>query len=126
VPDKLEAKETPEAAFFQVSALVVAGYALVSRTPDGTSGLTTEIAAVAVFLLSAMTMLGYRELAIGLGVVTAAALAYKPLHGLVAKLGWDDVYVGVRLLVATFIILPLLPDRTWIRGRRSTPTPSFR
>ena len=45
--------------------------------------------------------------------MTAAALAYKqPLHGLVAKLGWDDVYAGVRLLIATFIILPLLPDRT--------------
>jgi hypothetical protein len=29
-----------------------------------------------------MTMLGYRELAIGLGAVTATALAYKqPLHG---------------------------------------------
>ena len=60
-----------------------------------------------------MTMLGHRELAIGLGVVTAAVLAYKqPLHGLVAKLGWDDVFAGVRLLIATFIILPLLPDRT--------------
>ena len=66
-----------------------------------------------VCLLGAMTMLGHRELAIGLGVVTAAVLAYKqPLHGLVAKLGWDDVYAGVRLLIATFIILPLLPDRT--------------
>ena len=101
------------AAFLPVSALVFAGYWLVSRAQDGAFGLTTEIAAVAVFLLGAMTMLGHRELAIGLGVVTAAALAYKqPLHGLVAKLGWDDVYAGVRLLVATFIILPLLPDRT--------------
>jgi uncharacterized membrane protein (DUF4010 family) len=27
-------------------------------------------------------------------------------------LGWDDVYAGVRLLIATFIVLPLLPDRT--------------
>jgi uncharacterized membrane protein (DUF4010 family) len=45
--------------------------------------------------------------------VTAAVLAYKqPLHGLVAKLGWDDVFAGERLLIATFIILPLLPDRT--------------
>ena len=102
-----------QAAFLPVSALVVAGYALVSRVRDGTVGLTTEIAAVAAFFLGAMTMLGHRELAIGLGVVTAAALAYKqPLHRLVAKLGWDDVYAGVRLLVATFIILPLLPDRT--------------
>jgi uncharacterized membrane protein (DUF4010 family) len=101
------------AAFLPVSALVVAGYFQISRASDRTLGLTTEIAAVAVFLLGAMTMLGYRELALGLGVVTAAALAYKqPLHGLVAKLGWDDVYAGVRLLVATFIILPLLPDRT--------------
>ncbi len=56
---------------------------------------------------------GHRELAIARGVVTTAALAYKQaLHGPVAKLGWDDVYAGVRLLVATFIILPLLPDRT--------------
>jgi uncharacterized membrane protein (DUF4010 family) len=101
------------AAFLPVSALLFASYSLIARTQGGGIGLTTEIAAVAVFLLGAMTMLGHRELAIGLGVVTAAALAYKqPLHGLVAKLGWDDVYAGVRLLVATFIILPLLPDRT--------------
>jgi uncharacterized membrane protein (DUF4010 family) len=59
-----------------------------------------------------LVMLGDQELAIGLGVVTAAVLAYKqPLHGFVEKLGWDDVYAGVRLLIATFIALPLLPDR---------------
>ena len=101
------------ATLMPVATLVFAGYWLVTKAQPGSFGLTTEIAAVAVFLLGAMTMLGHRELAIGLGVVTAAALAYKqPLHGLVAKLGWDDVYAGVRLLVATFIILPLLPDRT--------------
>ncbi len=39
-------------------------------------------------------------------------LAYKqPLHGFVEKLGWDDVYAGLRLLIATFIALPLLPNR---------------
>lgn len=59
-----------------------------------------------------MVMLGYSELAIGLGVVTAAVLAYKqPLHGFVDKLGWDDVYAGLRLLIATFIALPLLPNQ---------------
>jgi uncharacterized membrane protein (DUF4010 family) len=57
-------------------------------------------------------MLGYSELTIGLGVVTAAVLAYKqPLHGFVDKLGWDDVYAGLRLLIATFIALPLLPNQ---------------
>jgi len=58
-----------------------------------------------------MVTLGYAVLAVGLGVVTAAVLAYKvPLHGFVAKLGWDDVYAGLRLLIATFIALPLLPN----------------
>ena len=64
-----------------------------------------------MFLLGAMVMYGYEPLAIGLGVVTAAVLAYKqPLHGFVEKLGWDDVYAGMRLLIATFIALPLLPN----------------
>jgi uncharacterized membrane protein (DUF4010 family) len=101
------------AAMLPVAGLVFAGYWLVTKAQPGSFGLTTEIAAVVVCLLGAMTMLGHRELAIGLGVVTAAVLAYKqPLHGLVDKLGWDDVFAGVRLLIATFIVLPLLPDRT--------------
>ena len=94
-----------------VGAFVVAGYYVTSRTSQNGKGLTTEIAAVIVFLLGAMVMYGYEPLAIGLGVVTAAVLAYKqPLHGFVEKLGWDDVYAGMRLLIATFIALPLLPN----------------
>jgi uncharacterized membrane protein (DUF4010 family) len=65
---------------------------------------------VAACLLGAMTTLGYRELAVGLGVAVAAVLAYKqPLHGLVHRLDREDVYAGLRLLIATFIVLPLLP-----------------
>jgi uncharacterized membrane protein (DUF4010 family) len=74
--------------------------------------MTTESAAITVCLLGAMATLGHRELAVALGIVTAAVLAYKqPLHGLVEKLNWDDIYAGLRLLIATFIVLPLLPDR---------------
>ena len=101
------------AALLIVGAVVVAGYFVTARSSQDGRGLTTEIAAVVVFLLGAMVMLGYETLAIGLGVVTAAVLAYKqPLHGFVEKLGWDDVYAGLRLLIATFIALPLLPDQT--------------
>ena len=99
------------ASLLTVGAYVVAGYYVTSRTSQNGKGLTTEVAAVIVFLLGAMVMFGYEPLAIGLGVVTAAVLAYKqPLHGFVEKLGWDDVYAGVRLLIATFIALPLLPN----------------
>ena len=99
------------AALLIVGALAVAGYLVTAPTTQDGKGLTTEVAAIVVFLLGAMVMLGHQALAIGLGVVTAAVLAYKqPLHGFVEKLGWDDVYAGVRLLIATFIALPLLPD----------------
>jgi uncharacterized membrane protein (DUF4010 family) len=94
-----------------VGAYVAVGYFVAARAEPDSTGLTTEVAAVIVFLLGAMVMLGQPELAIGLGVVTAAVLAYKqPLHGFVEKLGWDDIYAGVRLLIATFIALPLLPN----------------
>jgi uncharacterized membrane protein (DUF4010 family) len=93
-------------------APVIAGYVISARTDPDALGLTTELAAVAACLLGAMTTLGYRDLAVGLGVTVAAVLAYKqPLHGLVQRLDREDVYAGLRLLIATFIVLPLLPDR---------------
>jgi uncharacterized membrane protein (DUF4010 family) len=95
-----------------VALAVVVGYAVETRTRPGSLGLTTELAAIAVYLLGAMATLGHRELAVGLAIVTAAVLAYKqPLHGLVARIGWSDVFAGLRLMIATFIVLPLLPDR---------------
>jgi uncharacterized membrane protein (DUF4010 family) len=99
------------ASLLIVGAFVVVGYLTTAPVSQG-KGLTTEVAAMVVFLLGALVMFGQRELAIGLCVVTAAVLAYKqPLHGFVEKLGWDDVFAGLRLLIATFIALPLLPDR---------------
>jgi uncharacterized membrane protein (DUF4010 family) len=98
-------------ALLIAGAFVVAGYLAAARANPESTGLTTEVAAVVVFLLGAMVMLGHAELAIGLAVVTAAVLAYKqPLHGFVDRLGWDDVYAGLRLLIASFIALPLLPN----------------
>jgi uncharacterized membrane protein (DUF4010 family) len=99
------------AALIASLAPVLAGYVISARTQPDALGLTTELAAIAACLLGAMTTLGYRELAVGLGVAVAAVLAYKqPLHGLVQRLDREDVYAGLRLLIATFIVLPLLPD----------------
>jgi uncharacterized membrane protein (DUF4010 family) len=100
------------AALLIVGAFVAMGYLTAARVSQNGKGLTTEVAAIVVFLLGALVVFGERELAVGLGVITAAVLAYKqPLHGFVEKLGWDDVFAGLRLLIATFIALPLLPNR---------------
>lgn len=100
------------ATIVATAALVVAGHAAAARAHPNDIGLTTELAAVVTCLLGALATTGHRELAVGLGVGTAALLAYKqPLHDLVGRLGWEDVLVGLRLLLATFIVLPLLPEQ---------------
>lgn len=99
------------ATLLAVSAIIIAGYILQNRTQDDAIGLTSEIAAIAVCLLGAMVVIGYPSLAVALAVVTSAVLAYKqPLHGLVDRIGTDDIFAGIKLLIASFIILPLLPD----------------
>lgn len=96
-----------------VTVAVIAGYILENRVKPNSLGLTTEIAALAVFLLGGAVMYGYATLAVALGILTSAVLAFKqPLHGMVEKLGTEDIYAGLKLLIATFIVLPLLPDRT--------------
>jgi uncharacterized membrane protein (DUF4010 family) len=99
-------------ALLAVGAVIFAGYVLAARVRADSLGLTTEVAALAVFILAGMTLFGHAGVAVVLGIVTAAALAYKqPLHGFVARIGWDDLFAVLRLAVASFIVLPLLPDR---------------
>jgi uncharacterized membrane protein (DUF4010 family) len=95
-----------------VGAAVVASHVLLNRDQaEGAPGLTSEVAALAVCLLGAMVVVGDAALAVALGVVTSAVLAYKqPLHGLVERIGIEDLLVGIKLMIASFIVLPLLPD----------------
>jgi uncharacterized membrane protein (DUF4010 family) len=100
------------AALVAVTISIAAGYVITTLHKPSSLGITTETAAIAVFLLGAMTTLGFRGPAVALAIAMTAVLAYKqPLHGIVDKIGWDDIYAGVRLAIATFIVLPLLPDR---------------
>ena len=93
-----------------VAVSVVAAFVMENRVRPDALGLTTEIAAITVCLLGGAVMYGYAVLAVALAILTSAVLAFKqPLHGLVAKLGTDDIYAGLKLLIATFIVLPLLP-----------------
>ncbi len=98
------------AAILAVTALAIAGYVVQARSRPDAIGLTTETAAVSVSLLGAVCTAGHPELALVGGIAVSAFLAYKePLHGLVAKLAPDDISAGVKLLAASFIVLPLLP-----------------
>ena len=98
------------ATVIAVAAVVTIGYVLESRVKPDSLGLTTELAAITVCLLGGAVMYGYAEIAVGLAIVTSAILAFKqPLHQLVDKVGMDDIYAVLKLLIATFIVLPVLP-----------------
>jgi uncharacterized membrane protein (DUF4010 family) len=100
------------ASALAVGGVVTAGYLAHARRHPDALGLTTETAALAVYLLGGATLFGFPGIAVGLAITTSALLAFKqPIHGLVGKLETDDLYAGLELLIATFIALPLLPDR---------------
>jgi uncharacterized membrane protein (DUF4010 family) len=101
------------AALALVAVTLVAGYLAMTRARPADIGITTEAAAMIVCLLGAMSVVGNPGLAAALGIVTAALLAYKqPLHGMVGRLEREELYAGLRLLIASFVVLPLLPRRT--------------
>jgi uncharacterized membrane protein (DUF4010 family) len=101
------------AAAALVAGLLIAAYFTMTRSRPEDLGITTEAAGMAVCLLGAMSVLGNPGLAAALGIVTAALLAYKqPLHGLVGSIKPDELLAGLRLLIASFVVLPLLPRRT--------------
>lgn len=92
-----------------VVLLVLGGFMMTARD-QASPGLTTEIAALVVFLLGGAVVLGRPEVPVALAVVTGLVLALKdPLHEGIRRLGQDDVLAGLKLLFATFIVLPLLP-----------------
>ncbi len=95
-----------------VTATIIAGYLAHARARPDAFGLTTEVAALVVFLLGGTTVFGNRTLSVALAITTSAVLAYKnEMHRVVGKIGREDLYAGLKLLIATFIILPVLPDK---------------
>jgi len=89
--------------------VAVSYWSMVRKYPQAV-GLTTEVAAVVVFLLGASVVVTDPEVPVALAIVTGLVLALKdPLHAGIARLGNEDILAALKLLSATFIVLPLLP-----------------
>ncbi len=80
---------------------------------DAPPSMSSEIAALLVVLLGGMAATGNQALAVALAVTLSALLAFKqPLHALVERVGLDDMLAGIKLLIASVIVLPLVPNET--------------
>ncbi len=98
-----------------VSLLAVAAIAVVSyvrSSANGDMGATTEVAAVATFLLGALAGAGQRVVAGASGVAVAVLLVAKPkLEAFSRALSPEELTAALELAVITVIVLPLLPSR---------------
>lgn len=100
------------AAFLVLGALLVIGH--LGYVAEGRRGLTTELAAMMTFGLGILVFIDMMELAIALGVVTAALLHFKPqLHALAEGAGERHIYAMVQFGLVAFVVLPVLPNETY-------------
>jgi uncharacterized membrane protein (DUF4010 family) len=77
-------------------------------------GLTTEAAILLMFALGAFVVGGDRVVAVVVGVAVAVLLQFKgELHGIVARLGADDLRAIMTFALISGIVLPLLPNQSY-------------
>lgn len=100
-------------AFLGLSGLLITSYVYekkVLREED--IGITTEIALLITFALGTWAGFGHQLEAVISAVAVMAILSMKPvLHKWLEKIDLDVFYGGVKLLVISVILLPVLPDR---------------
>lgn len=86
-----------------------------SGEPDKTEPRTTTVASLLVmYCLGALVWHGYGGVAVAVGIVATALLYLKPeLTGLTHKLERRDLLSLLQFAALSFIVLPLLPNRTF-------------
>jgi uncharacterized membrane protein (DUF4010 family) len=75
--------------------------------------VTSVVAGMITFLLGSLAVAGNLRVAIAGAVTTSLVLALRePLHRWLASLTWIEIRAVLTLLAMTFLLLPVLPDRT--------------
>ncbi len=76
-------------------------------------GTTTIVAGLLTFLLGVFAVTGNMTAAAAAAVASAILLASKrALHQILKRITWEELRASLILLAMSFILLPLLPDRT--------------
>lgn len=97
-------------AGFAVLGLLIAASYQASIRRQGDLGLTSEIAALAIYLLGGLCAQGEVVLAASVGVGISVVLSVKRhLHGFARRIRQEDIQALIKFAALTLIILPLLP-----------------
>lgn len=98
--------------FIALAGTLSAAY-VVNRLRDGEDvSITGIVAALLTFVFGALAAFGLVALAASAAVVTTLLLSYKPvLHRWVSALEEQELQGGLKLLLISVVLLPILPDR---------------
>ncbi len=93
--------------------LVLASY-IISAKVNKTTGVTTEIAAVFVYLLGVLMAMGETLYAAVVALVVLTLLYFKEaLHAFAHRVEKKELYGTLKFIAVVFVVLPLLPDQTF-------------
>lgn len=88
-------------------------FALREAQLNGGTSATSMVSGLVAFGLGALAVAGSTLVAGMAGIATTIILAErKSIHAFVARLTWAELRSALLLLVMSFVLLPLLPDRT--------------
>lgn len=99
-------------AFLGFVAAFTAFHLLEARLEHNV-GATSVVAGMLTFMLGAYAGIGELRVAVACGVAMTVLLALREqLHGWVERLRWEEIRAVLTLLAMTFLLLPVLPNRT--------------
>lgn len=103
------------AGLLAITVIILLGNLAEMKDGPASPGVTTEVAMLMMFGVGAYLFAGSREVAIALGSGVAILLHFKgQLHEIAAKLGENDLKAIMQFALISMIILPVLPDRTYL------------
>lgn len=100
------------AGFLGLSMIVSVSYWLSAKR--GQIGGTTEVVTFLVFLLGAMTLLGYVEMVLALTVIIVLFLSLKvTFQNLVGQITQKELFAFIQFVIVVLLIFPFLPDENF-------------
>lgn len=98
-------------AFVGLAGVLTTVY-VVNRRHGDDVGITSLVAALLTFILGALAAMGEVVIAVAAAVVTTLLLSYKPqLHRWVRALEGEELRAGIKLLLISVVLLPILPNK---------------
>ena len=102
------------AGLIVVAAMIIVGNVVKFADAEEEPGLTTQAAAVVMYLVGIAIALDRMTLGIIVAGGTAVLLHWKkPLHAVVERIGEADIRAIIQLVLIALVILPILPNESY-------------